>query len=528
MNTDTVGFIEETAVLVAGAVNDFVPNIVCDNDAILESVRIDDNVREFVRIDDIVGITENDANDDFIEESDGNLVRLWEKVGFEEMEVETHEETVACVEGEEYFDGIRADCEPVKLLIPDIEGKVDTVTLSVARGRVVKLTFAEAETVLLIDSIAVCVIIVENVGEVEGLGVFDVERLDDLDVIEDGVVERVGVPERDVTEDFVAIPPVWDMTAEFDADDVPLFETARHPVAVTDDDAVTERVGLCDLLDEEEEDGDRLISDVRLSEVELEGERETIVVLEEVGETRRGDRVDTDETDADIEKESCVDGLFENDAWGVPVFIADTFDVTLSTRNIEGDGMVVTETDPVGVTVALVVDVIVKRDDIDLVWIAERDFKAEFVSVKTALEVIDRDGKSVVVGDIVGLVEREGDLEVELVADDVWVPLLHEEIETLIARDGDKSLEPLAKEAVEVMLTRPDRVAEIEANGETESELALDSECEASAENDPLLEDVIPENEGIFEEKEVSEDDWEAEVEGVGLRVFFAERVKKE
>ena len=124
------------------------------------------------------------------------------------MEVETHEETVACVEGEEYFDGIRADCEPVKLLIPDIEGKVDTVTLSVARGRVVKLTFAEAETVLLIDSIAVCVIIVENVGEVEGLGVFDVERLDDLDVIEDGVVERVGVPERDVTEDFVAIPPV--------------------------------------------------------------------------------------------------------------------------------------------------------------------------------------------------------------------------------------------------------------------------------------------------------------------------------
>ena len=76
MNTDTVGFIEETAVLVAGAVNDFVPNIVCDNDAILESVRIDDNVREFVRIDDIVGITENDANDDFIEESDGNLVRL--------------------------------------------------------------------------------------------------------------------------------------------------------------------------------------------------------------------------------------------------------------------------------------------------------------------------------------------------------------------------------------------------------------------------------------------------------------------
>ena len=157
------------------------------------------------------------------------------------------------------------------------------------------------------------------------------------------------------------------MTAEFDADDVPLFETARHPVAVTDDDAVTERVGLCDLLDEEEEDGDRLISDVRLSEVELEGERETIVVLEEVGETRRGDRVDTDETDADIEKESCVDGLFENDAWGVPVFIADTFDVTLSTRNIEGDGMVVTETDPVGVTVALVVDVIVKRDDIDLV-----------------------------------------------------------------------------------------------------------------------------------------------------------------
>ena len=57
------------------------------------------------------------------------------------------------------------------------------------------------------------------------------------------------------------------------------------------------------------------------------------------------------------------------------------------------------------------------------------------------------------------------------------------------------------------MLTRPDRVAEIEANGETESELALDSECEASAENDPLLEDVIPENEGIFEEKEVSEDD---------------------
>ncbi len=74
------------------------------------------------------------------------------------------------------------------------------------------------------------------------------------------------------------------MTAVFDADGVPLFDTARHTVEVTDDDDVIERVGPCDLLDDEELDGDRLKSGVRLSEFALDDVRETIEVLEEVDE----------------------------------------------------------------------------------------------------------------------------------------------------------------------------------------------------------------------------------------------------
>ncbi len=67
-------------------------------------------------------------------------------------------------------------------------------------------------------------------------------------------------------------------------------------------------------------------------------------------------------------------------------------------------------------------------------------------------------------------------MEVEIVAEDVRVTLLHEEIERLATRDGDKSLEPLAKEGVAVTLTNPDRVVKIEADGEDESDFALDFE----------------------------------------------------
>jgi hypothetical protein len=382
------------------------------------------------------------------------------------------------------------------------------------------------ETVFLIDSIVVCVLLVENVGEVEGLKVFKVERNGDLDEEEDGLGERDDVPVRDETVDRVAVPPVSVMTAVLDTDAVPLFVTARHPVALTDADEVIERVDPCDLLDEEEIDGDRLKCDERLPEFELEGERETIEVAEEVRDGIKRDRVDTDEIDADIENELYAEGLFENDAWVLPVDTAVTFEVTLLAR--EGDGLAVTETDAVLVISALVVVVAEKRDVIELVLIVERDFKAEADFVKIALPVVERDGELVAEGEVVGLVDREGDFEVEIVAEDVIVTLLHDEIEKLTARDGDGSLETLAKEAVAVTLTSPDRVTEMEANGETESELALDSECVTRAENDALLLDVTPENEGVLEDKEVCDEEGEAETDGVGVREFFAVRVKME
>ena len=60
----------------------------------------------------------------------------------------------------------------------------------------------------MLDSRVECVSSVENVGEIEGLGLFDVECIDDLDAEEDGLVECVGVPVRDIKVDRVAVPPV--------------------------------------------------------------------------------------------------------------------------------------------------------------------------------------------------------------------------------------------------------------------------------------------------------------------------------
>ena len=106
--------------------------------------------------------------------------------------------------------------------------------------------------------------------------------------------------------------------------------------------------------------------------------------------------------------------------------------------------------------------------------------------------------------------------------------LLHDEIERLTARDGDKSLVPLAKEGVAVTLTRPDRVTEIDTSGESESDFALDSECIAVLENDALLLGVKTENEGVLEDKGVREDVVEAEKNPDEEGEFITERVKIE
>jgi hypothetical protein len=108
------------------------------------------------------------------------------------------------------------------------------------------------------------------------------------------------------------------------------------------------------------------------------------------------------------------------------------------------------------------------------------------------------------------------------------VTLLHDEIERLTARDGDKSLVPLAKEGVAVTLTSPDCVTEIDTSGESESDFALDSECIAVVENDAVLLDVKTENEGVLEDKGVREDVVEAEMDLVEEGEFITERVKIE
>ncbi len=316
------------------------------------------------------------------------------------------------------------------------------------------------------------------------------------------------------------------MTAVFDADDVPLFDTARHTVEVTDDEDVIERVGPCDLLDEKEVDGDRLKSGVRLSEFALDVVRETREVLEDVDEPEV-DRVDIDEIDADIENELLGDGLFDNEESDVPVGVAVTVDEPLSTSRGESVKMAVPDK-PVFVLIALVVDIAVTRDDTEFSGVAEKDFKAELVSVKIALAVTKCDGEVVGDGDIVGLVESEGTFEVDVVAEDVRVTLLHEEMERLTARDGDKSLEPLAKEGVAVTLTSPDPVTEIDTSGEEESDLALDSEYIAVVENEAVLLDVRTENEGVLEDKGVREDVVKAEMDPDGEGEFITERVKME
>ena len=314
------------------------------------------------------------------------------------------------------------------------------------------------------------------------------------------------------------------MTAVFDTDDVLLFDTARHTVEVIDDDDVIERVGPCDLIDEEEVDGDRLKSGVRLSEFALDVVRETIEVLEEVDEAEIV-CVRANDTDADIENESLGDGLFDGDARDVPVSVATTVDVTLSTSRGESVEMAVLDK-PVLVIIALVVDITVTRDDIEFIGVTERDFKAVVVSVKIVLADIKRDGEVVVDGDIVRLVESEGTFEVEIVAEDVRVTLLHEEIERLATRDGDKSLEPLAKEGVAVTLTSPDCVVKIETDGEDDTDFALDFERIPVEENDAILLGVKTENEGVLEDKGVKEEVVMAEMDLDGEGEFITERVK--
>ena len=207
------------------------------------------------------------------------------------------------------------------------------------------------------------------------------------------------------------------MTAVFDADDVLLFDTARHTVEVTDDDDVIERVGPCDLLDEEEVDGDRLKSGVRLSEFALDAVRTTRKVLDEVDEDEIV-CVRADDTDEDIENELLVDGLFDNEACDVPVGVAVTVEEPLSTSRGESVKMAVPDK-PVFVLIALVVDIAVTRDDTEFIGVAEKDFKAELVSVKIALADTKCDGEVEGDGDLVGLVENEGKLEGEIVAEEV-------------------------------------------------------------------------------------------------------------
>ncbi len=111
-------------------------------------------------------------------------------------------------------------------------------------------------------------------------------RTGDFDGDVEGDIDRVGSPVRVMSADRVAVPPVRVITAEFDADAVSLFVTARHTVGLTDEDGDSVRVGPSDLLIEGEPDGDRLTNADRLTvldvegEVEIESEPETVDEIE--------------------------------------------------------------------------------------------------------------------------------------------------------------------------------------------------------------------------------------------------------
>ncbi len=110
-----------------------------------------------------------------------------------------------------------------------------------------------------------------------------------------------------------------------------------------------------------------------------------------------------DDTDADIENELLVDGLFDNEASDVPVGVAETVDEPLPTFTSRGESVEMAVPDkPVFVLIALVVAIAVTRDDTEFSGVAEKDFKAELVSVKIALADIKSDGEVEGDGDLVG------------------------------------------------------------------------------------------------------------------------------